>query len=173
MNIYPSFTNIRSHLSHEFLTLCAHARRDSLWARLMGKDTKLPIFPEEAPEKSPNRQFLGVQEIPVHEIKGTISRQRDFDHRFRPLNNSLRDRWVNVYLTLHGNGWEPILVHKVGERYYVEDGHHRVSVAHRLGMTFIQAKVWEYPFQVKEQKQCEPERSAVRHIREWQTKSTT
>jgi hypothetical protein len=177
MNIYPSFTNIRSYLSHEFLALRAHARRDSLLAKLMGRDTKLAVFPEEAPEKSPNRRFLGVQDIPVNEIVGTINRQRDFDHKFRPLNKSLRDRWVNVHLTLQSSGWDPILVHKVGENYYVEDGHHRVSVAQKLGMTLIPAKVWEYPCQVKEQKRCEPEPCpeiiAVQRMREWQTKSTT
>jgi hypothetical protein len=40
-------------------------------------------------------------------------------------------------------------VHKVGDHYYVEDGHHRVSVARALGIAFIQAKVWEYPSEIK------------------------
>lgn len=155
MNIYPYFTDIRSHLSHKFFTLRANARRDSLWAKLTGKNTKLPIFPEEAPEKSPNRKFLGVQEITVQEIIGTVSRQNDFDHQFRPLNKHLRERWVNVYLTLERDGWLPILVHKVGGHYYVEDGHHRVSIAQALGIAFIQAKVWEYPNSSKQTKKCE------------------
>jgi hypothetical protein len=34
---------------------------------------------------------------------------------------------------------------KVGENYYVEDGHNRVSVARALGMLSIRAEVWEYP----------------------------
>ena len=157
MNIYPSFTDIRSHVSYTFFTLRTNARRDALWAKLMGKTTKLAVFPEEAPEKSPNRKFLGVQEIPVHEIIGTISRQNDFDHRFRPLNNYLRERWVNAYLTLDRDGCSPILVHKVGEGYYVEDGHHRVSIAQARGMAFIPAKVWEYPCLEKAQKSCQPE----------------
>ena len=156
MNIYPSFTTIRSHLSHEFIALCSRARRASLWAKLTGKDTKLAVFPEEAPEKSPNRRFLGVREIPLQEITGTVNRQHDFDHQFRPLNRSLRDRWVNVYLTLQSNGWDPILVHKVGETYYVEDGHHRVSVAQKLGMTCIPARIWEYPCQITLQDQGVP-----------------
>jgi len=37
-----------------------------------------------------------------------------------------------------------IVVHKIGEQYYVEDGHHRVSVARSVGMVFIEAKIWEY-----------------------------
>lgn len=123
----------------------------------MGKNTKLAVFQEETPEKSPNRKFLGVQEIPVYEIVGTIGRQNNFDHQFRPLNKQLRERWVNVYLTLERDGWSPILVHKVGEQYYVEDGHHRVSLAQALGVTFIQATVWEYPTYTKDQKKCQPE----------------
>jgi hypothetical protein len=155
MNIYPYSTDIRSHLSHKFFTLRRSARRDSLWAKLTGRNVKLAIFPEEAPEKSPNRKILGVQEIAINEIIGTVSRQNDFDYQFRPLNKHLRERWVNVYLTLERDGWSPVLVHKVGGLYYVEDGHHRVSVARALGIAFIQAKVWEYPSHVPQAKKCE------------------
>ena len=161
----PSFTNLRSYMSYQFSALRMRALRDSLWAAFSGRNTKLAVFPEEAPEKSPNRRFLGLQEIQVNEIIGTLSRQNDFDHKFRPLNKFLQERWVSAYLTLQGEGWPPILVHKVEDRYYVEDGHHRVSMAHELGMTFIQAKVWEYPSLAKENKECQhepcPERSSV------------
>jgi hypothetical protein len=164
MNIYPSFTNIRSYLSYQFSSLRRRALQDSLWATLSGRKTKLAVFPEEAPAKSPNRRFLGMQDIPLNEIIGTINRQRDFDHKFRPLNKSLRDRWVNTYLALEAEGWSPILVHKVGNNYYVEDGHHRVSVAQALGLAFLQAKVWEYPCLAKGPKNCETEveRSSVK-----------
>ena len=154
MNIYPYFTDLRSHLSHKFFTLRTNARRDSLWAKLLGKNTKLAVFPEEAPQKSPNRKFLGIEEIAVHKIIGTLSRQNDFDHEFRPLNKYLRERWVNAYLALEQDGWSPILVHKVGDLYYIEDGHHRVSVARSLGIAFLRAKVWEYPSQFKPTKEC-------------------
>ena len=157
MNIQPSFIDIRSHLSHKFFTLRTDARREAFWAKLMGKTTQLACLPEEAPEKSPNRRFTGTVNIPVEQIVGTISRHSDFDNKFRPLNRHLRDRWVDAYLTLERQGWEPILVHKVGENYYVEDGHHRVSIAQALGLTSIQAKVWDYPSQVKVAKKCQPE----------------
>ena len=157
MNIQPSFIDIRSHLSHQFFTLRTDARREALWARLMGKNTDLASFPEETPEKSPNRRFSGTVDIPVEQIVGTINRQSDFDHKFRPLNKHLHDRWVDVYLTLDREGWPPILVHKVGENYYVEDGHHRVSIAQALGFAFIQAKVWEYPCLEKQSSKDEPD----------------
>jgi ParB/Sulfiredoxin domain len=157
MNIQPTFTDIRSHLSYQFFTLRTDARREAFWAKLMGKNTELATFPEQAPEKGPNRRFTGTADIPVAQIVGTLNRQCDFDNKFRPLNKHLRERWVDVHLTLARGGWEPILVHKVGENYYVEDGHHRVSIAQALGMTFLPARVWEYPGEVKQAKQCQPE----------------
>jgi len=145
MNMSPPLTNIRSFIADEFSTLRIRALRDLFWAKLNGKNTKLTIFPEETPSKGPNRKFIGMEEIPIEQIIGTLGRSKDFDHKFRPLKSSLRERWVNVYLTLEKEGWPPIVVHKVGEQYYVEDGHHRVSVARFIGMIFIEAKVWDYP----------------------------
>lgn len=156
MNMSPPLTNTRSFMADKFSTLRMHALRDSLWAKLIGKNTKLAIFPEQAPRKSPNRKFIGMEEIPVEQIVGTLGRSKDFDHKFRPLKSYLRDRWLNVYLTLEKEEWPPIVVHKVGDQYYVEDGHHRVSVARLLGMMFIEAKVWEYSFQSKLTKSQRP-----------------
>jgi ParB-like nuclease family protein len=157
MNMYPSFTDLRNHLYHKFFKLRTNARRELLWAKLMGKNTNLASFPEEAPEKSPNRKYMGTGDIPVERIVGTISRHGDFDYKFRPLNKHLLERWVNVHLTLEREGWSPILVHKVGENYYVEDGHHRVSIAQALGMSFIQARVWDYPSKMKITNKCSSE----------------
>ena len=140
-------TNLRSALSDKFLRLQAQALRSSLWPKLRGQTLRLEVFPEKSPERSPNRRFLGEKEIPLAQVVGTLTRREDFDDQFRPLKPSLRDRWVNAYLALENEGWSPILVHKVGDRYYVEDGHHRASMARSLGMAFIQAKVWEYPVQ--------------------------
>lgn len=162
MNIYPSLTNVRSSIADKFYTLQTPARRDSLWARLTGQNTSLVVFPEQAPRKSPNRRFIGVQDIPIEQIIGTLNRNSDFDHKFRPLKSYLRDRWINVYLALENDGWTPIVVHKVGDGYYVEDGHHRVSVARSLGRTFIQAKVWEYPMQATKKNPCPSEPCAER-----------
>ena len=37
----------------------------------------------------------------------------------------------------------PISVYRVGDRHFVDDGHHRVSVARSLGMAAIDAEVTE------------------------------
>ena len=155
MNLSLPIANLRSYVANEFSALRRRALRDTLWAKLTGRNTKLAAFPEDSFRKGPNRKSLGTVDIPVREIIGTLYRHSDFDHQFRPLKKNLQDRWINIYLLQQSEGWPPILVHKVGEHYYVEDGHHRVSVARTMGILFIQARVWEYPVQSKPVAKCE------------------
>ncbi len=143
-HFHPIFTNIRSFISYEFSALRMRALRDSFWAKMTGRNTELLTFPKRVQQERPNRKLIGAKEIPVANIVGTFGRQSDFDHEFRPRKRHMNDRWVNTYLGLEHDGWSSILVHKVGEDYYVEDGHHRVSVARSLGMASIEAKIWEY-----------------------------
>ena len=65
--------------------------------------------------------------------------------QFRPLNPVLKKRWINVHELSEDLGWEPITVHKIGDLYFVEDGHHRVSVARHSGWDTIEAQVYEQP----------------------------
>jgi hypothetical protein len=157
MNMSLPVTNLRGYVANEFSALRMRALRNTLWARLTGKDAKLARFPEGTFQKGPNRKMIGVKDIPVEAIIGTLYRHSDFDHQFRPLKQNLKDRWINIYLLRDKEDWPPIFVHQVGEYFYVEDGHHRVSVARALGITFIEAKVWEYPDPnaSKQTKQCE------------------
>jgi hypothetical protein len=155
MNMSLPLTSIRSYVANEFYALRTRALRDTLWAKLTGRNTTLARFPEGVFQTGPNRKSIGIKDIPVKEIIGTLYRHSDFDHQFRPLKKNLRDRWVNIYLLHDKEGWPPILVHKVGENYYIEDGHHRVSVARALGIAFMEAKVWEYPGSSKPTKRCE------------------
>jgi len=144
MNIHPSFTNLRSHISYKFSALRTRALRDMFWTKLTGRNSSLATFPEELRYDSPNKKLLGVKEIRVDQIIGTLNRFSDFDHEFRPVKKHLINRWVDTFISLHHDEWSPILVHKIGEQYYVEDGHHRVSVARSVGMVFMEAKIWEY-----------------------------
>jgi hypothetical protein len=149
MNMPLPLTSLHSHLTNEFSVLRTRALRATLWAKLTGRNTKLARFPDGTFQTGPNRKSIGLKDIPVSEIIGTLYRHGDFDHQFRPLKKNLLDRWVNIYRLQQREGWPPILVHKVGDHFYVEDGHHRVSVARALGMVYIQANVWEYPSPVK------------------------
>ena len=72
------------------------------------------------------------------------SKTGDFDPGFLPVNRRLRDRWTRIYEAMvEGDELPPIDVYKVGDEYYVIDGHHRVSVARSLGRATINARVVE------------------------------
>ena len=148
-------TRDRNTAINAFDTLRFRALRDLVWAKFSRGQTRLASF-SEAQRSSVNRKFVGVQEIPVGKIIGTFGRENDFDNKFRPLGNHLRDRWVDTFLSLITEVWPPILAHKIGEQYYVENGHHRTSVARAVGMAYIQAEVWEYPIRPVKAAHCQP-----------------
>lgn len=156
MNMVPSFTTLRSFISYHFAVLRMRALRDQFWAKLSGTQSELAVFPgnNQHPRFAASRRLIGLQNIRVDQIVGSLNRNTDFDYRFRPLKKHNLDRWVNTYILQKQDGWPPIVVHKIGEQFFVEDGHHRVSVARMIGMDFIDAKVWEHEMQSKHTVVC-------------------
>jgi hypothetical protein len=56
----------------------------------------------------------------------------------------VRERWQRLALAQRrGESVPPIEVYRVGDMHFVVDGHHRVSVAHALGLKTIDAYVTE------------------------------
>lgn len=91
-----------------------------------------------------NKSYLGIQEIPLSQIVGSVGRYEDFTRTFMPRKTNNRPRWENVDKLVGKGGWPPIEVYKVSDTYFVRDGNHRVSVARQLEMETIEAHVWEY-----------------------------
>lgn len=84
----------------------------------------------------------GIRTVPLHAICGTLGRQHDFDQRFYPLSDRLQDRWVNIAVArLRDEPVGLVRLYRVNHCYYVEDGHHRISVAHALGEAAIEAEI--------------------------------
>ncbi|MHA6796537.1 chromosome partitioning protein ParB [Pseudonocardia bannensis] len=87
---------------------------------------------------------LGLQVIPLDSVVGSVDRTRDFDRYFRPRSQRTRKRWERLAVAQRrGETIPPIDVYRVGGLHFVRDGHHRVSVAHALGLRTIEAKVTE------------------------------
>ena len=154
MNMQPTFSSLHSFVSYKFSNLRLRARLGQIWSKLTGKDSSLLVFPGQNDRVSPSRKLLGIKNIRVAEIVGTLNRETDFDSHFRPLKNHNEARWINIYLLNEVDGWSPIAVHKVGDQYFVEDGHHRVSVARATGVEYIEANVWEHAIQPKPAEVC-------------------
>ena len=86
--------------------------------------------------------YLGAKVIPLDAIVGSVDKARDFDRRFRPTSGRSRQRWERLARASRtGEEIPPIEVYQVGDYYFVQDGHHRVSVARSLGLKVIEARV--------------------------------
>ena len=87
---------------------------------------------------------LGLQTIQLDTIVGTLDSTRDFDRRFRPTSGRVRERWQRLDLAQRrGEPIPPIDVYRIGGLHFVQDGHHRVSIAMATGATTIDGYVTE------------------------------
>src|SRR5262245_43752886 len=89
------------------------------------------------------RRYLGVREIPLVALVGTDSRASSFTRDFRPLHAFSRDRMRSLEGAFADGGFPPIVAVKLGETYFVIDGHHRAALARRGGAEMIDADVTE------------------------------
>jgi hypothetical protein len=100
---------------------------------------------EQAAERlgASRRRYVGIRPIEVASIIGTEGRGDDFDPGFSPLKPHLRERMRRVGRAFPGGDFGPISVEKLGDAYFVVDGHHRVAIARERRMVTIDAEVTE------------------------------
>jgi hypothetical protein len=92
----------------------------------------------------------GLQIVPLDAIVGSVDRTVDFDRGLRPTSARLRSRWERIAAAQRrGEALPPVSLYKIGDLYFVRDGHHRVSVAKSLGRADIDAYVTEVNTRVK------------------------
>jgi hypothetical protein len=138
----------RADVENDFL----RARRRQVAARLVhrlrrepdGVNRLLPLSEVVGALGWRGEQYLGLQTIRLDTIVGTLDARRDFDRRFRPASGRMRDRWEHLALAQRrGEPLPPIEVYRVGGLHFVQDGHHRVSIALATGQQMIDAYVTE------------------------------
>jgi hypothetical protein len=91
-----------------------------------------------------SQRYLGHQTVPLDHIIGSEGRYSDFDRRFLPLSDTLKQRWSNISRAqLQDVVLPPVDLYKLGDTYFVRDGNHRVSVARQRGQIDIDAYITE------------------------------
>lgn len=86
--------------------------------------------------------YSGIQVVPIRSIIGSEGRTADFDIDFYPINEESRERWVNMAIVyLARLPLPPIELIRVGDAYFVRDGHHRISVSRAFGQVAMDAEV--------------------------------
>ncbi len=114
-------------------------------ARLAGRSNQLLSY--EAVKQSLKLGgpiYRGVKTVPIAQIVGSVDRYRDFDDVFLPKQDSTAGRWKSIARAFYNDvDLPPVRLYKVGDAYFVLDGHHRVSVAREQGVQFVDAEVQE------------------------------
>lgn len=133
--------------NHLFWQAYGRGKLGSFWAGLTRRSSQmLDLAGIEASRGITGRHYAGTRVVPIQQIQGSEGRYRDFDRHFNPLRPHLKERWQKMALAwLTGVTLPPVKLIQVGDTYFVEDGHHRISVARALGQTDIDAEVtvWE------------------------------
>jgi hypothetical protein len=133
---------------HDFIRARRSAALAKLAARLRGEpDDVGVILPYEEVVEAlgfVSERRIGLKVVPLDAIVGTVDRGRDFDRSFRPTSGRVRSRWEHIATAMRrGEAMPAVDLAKIGEIYFVRDGHHRVSVARALGRTDVEAYVTE------------------------------
>lgn len=110
------------------------------------KQENLKSFAEvQKEENAYNSVNLGIKEIPLGKIVGSVEKYSYFDKNFVPKNNIVKQRWINIYTGyMTETMLPPVILYKIKDDYYVYDGNHRVSVAKFLNFASIEAEVEEF-----------------------------
>ena len=118
---------------------------NQVWGTLSGQRSTLLSY-DEIKEKLRvgGPIYRGVKTIRVDEIAGSLNRYHEFDRVFLPASDALAARWQSVNRAFYQEiSLPPVVLYKVGQVYFVVDGHHRVSVARQQGQLYIEAEVRE------------------------------
>jgi hypothetical protein len=111
--------------------------------RARGGDELLELDEVERRLKPFGRRYLGVRAIPLDALVGTDGRAGAFTRDFRPLHAFSRERMRSLENAFAEGAFPPIVTVKLGETYFVIDGHHRAALARRSGAEMIDADVTE------------------------------
>lgn len=126
-----------------FDRIVVRGRLRRIWSRLIRQPHQLLNLAEvQAGGVHGASYYGGLQTVVVDRIRGSLERSYDFDDSFFPYREHVKERWVRVAMARHlGISLPPVRLVQVGSLYFVEDGHHRISVARALGQEQIEAEV--------------------------------
>ncbi len=132
--------------NQEFESARFKSMLNSLKYLLIGRNNELLSFDKIKEDLGlRNQRYLGIQTVEVDSIVGSLDRYKDFDRFFLPKKAHLQARWAKIHNLMASDViLPPAKLYKVGDIYFVYDGNHRVSVAKKTGVKYIDAEVIEF-----------------------------
>lgn len=144
--MHDDVTTYRKALD-DFHRLRSKAAMDRFWSGIRGESLDLLPYQEVSSKlRAVSQKDLGLIEVPLTNIIGSVNRTADFDRKFRPLSEANQSRWANVKTAMtspYAKGLPPVSLYKIGEAYFVLDGNHRISISKEMGLETVEAYVTE------------------------------
>src|SRR5919202_370436 len=107
-------------------------------------------FADALRQAGPVTQRLPRSEaVDLREIVGSVGRAHELANDFRPRPAARREgdefRLRGIQAAMERGGvLPPVCLYRLGDAYYVLDGHHRVAAAHAIGQLALDAVVTEF-----------------------------
>jgi hypothetical protein len=127
----------------EFRKARRRAILSSIFYRIRGEADELISLADAKSIVSPRAEsYVGRKVVQVKQIVGSEERYTDFNRHFLPRKNFLYQRWKSIFVAnLNFKTLPPVLLYELGGLYFIRDGNHRVAVAKRRKVDFIEADV--------------------------------
>jgi hypothetical protein len=94
---------------------------------------------------------VGIKAVEVDRIKGRVGLGSDFDTSFMPRQQHIRNEWTSVDQTRFRNVSLPLInLLKIGDIYFVLDGHHQPAMDTLHNQESVEAHVIE----IEEDNEC-------------------
>ncbi len=140
--------SLEEQVDSDFVSARRRAMVRRVWARFHRGTTRSQLLSFDEVKKASladNQTNLGTKIVEVEKIVGSVGRQRDFEGSFLPARSSVEARWKRVDRAFYRmKDLPPVSLYKVGDAYFVLDGHHRVSVSRYHDVPTVEAVVTEF-----------------------------
>jgi hypothetical protein len=137
--------NLEDQVDLDFTVARRRARLGRLKILLLRQATRSTLLsPEEFRRSVPasGAMYRGRRTVEVSRIVGSVGKHEHFDQNFMPLSKASPEKWKRIDRAFRlGPELPPVSLLELGGAYFVNDGHHRVSVARFHGVEWIDAEV--------------------------------
>ncbi len=139
--------NLEDQVDLDFTVARRRARLGRLKALLLRRGTRGTLLsPDEIRRIVPasGATYRGRRTVEASRIIGSLGKHEQFDPDFMPLSRADPQKWKRIDRAFRrGQELPPVSLLELGGDYFVNDGHHRVSVARFHGAEWIDAEVTE------------------------------
>jgi hypothetical protein len=139
--------NLEDQVDLDFTLARRRARLGRLKTLLLGRGARSTLLSTGELRRSvpaSGATYRGRRTVEVSRIVGSLGKHEQFDQNFMPLSKASPEKWKRIAKAFRlGEELPAVSLLGLGGDYFVNDGHHRVSVARFHGVEWIDAEVTE------------------------------